>query len=154
MTPGRSNQPLNVIGIVGENDGAILQRNCDHGGIYNIRSFRCCQQASSLMCAAFAQGHDPATAEETPELSLFWGAAYLGHDGRRYEGDEANLKPCLVFCPGLTVVSICCHEHGGIVDEAAHAGRRVFRDAVSCPRTRRRAAFISSSLNRPCCSSH
>src|SRR5579884_2796052 len=106
------------------------------------------------MRLTLAKSSHHAPRQKAAQLDLLWRAADLRDHGRRHERNNAKFQTSLVFCPYPPVISICCYENGGVVDDIAHAGRRTGRAVRSCARTMRRALVISLALNGPCSFSH
>jgi hypothetical protein len=154
FAPRSPDEPLYVVRVTCENRGFLAKSQRHHNGIDNVRRSGHGKQPPCLVRFALAKGNDHAPSQEAPELDLLWGPADLGGNGRRNQWNNAQFQADLVFSPSPPLVSIGRNQHGGVIDDGAHAGRRTVRDVRNCARTVRRASSISSAVNDPCCFSH
>src|SRR5258708_6337841 len=107
------------------------------------------------MSARLIQGNDDAAAQKAAKLYLSSASAYLrDHRGGNPWNNSAFQKGSVVG-PHAPVAAVRRDEHCRVIDDVAHAERRVRTLRRAPPTsTRRRASSISLSVSCPCCASH
>jgi len=153
-TSDDADDPQEVALIGGDDARACAMGENNEMDVDDVRNPRLAGEGPDRMSILGRKRRDLAATEEPAELRLATGAAHLGNDGRRGQGNLAQFETRPMVGPHSSVRPIGVDERAGVVD-GGHAGRRRRREvARACSATRWRAAASSESVNGPCWASH